>query len=183
MTVLHDDPFPYFGPRLRRLRRAVGLKQSALADMLNVDQATVSRWESGRQTPAAEVQLRAWKVLGSTRSDDPALCRLVETSQSCVHLVEEATHCCLAYSAARARDWQRSQRELVGVSLWQFATDEIRRAEADLADSDWWSVQMPAPRIFQTSERRDAIRISAGGIMWERLYLSDGTPVRLVTGV
>jgi hypothetical protein len=42
---------------------------------------------------------------------------------------------------------------------------------------------MPAPRIFQTSERRDAIRISAGGIMWERLYLSDGTPVRLVTGV
>ena len=73
--------------------------------------------------------------------------------------------------------------ELVGVSLWQFATDEIRRAEADLADSDWWSVQMPAPRIFQTSERRDAIRISAGGIMWERLYLSDGTPVRLVTGV
>ncbi|MEZ5826224.1 MAG: helix-turn-helix transcriptional regulator [Geminicoccaceae bacterium] len=169
--------------RLRRLRRASGMKQLALADMLGVDQATVSRWERGQQLPAADMQHRAWHMLGAARSDDAALRRLVENSTDCVHLVEEATHVCLAYSQSRAADWRTSRRELLGVSLWQFATDEIRAAEAELADGEWWSVQMPTPKVFWTSERQQLIRISAGGIMWERLYLADGTPARLVSGV
>jgi transcriptional regulator with XRE-family HTH domain len=34
-----------FGPALRRLRRAVGLTQEALADLVEVDQTTISNWE------------------------------------------------------------------------------------------------------------------------------------------
>lgn len=37
--------------QLRILRHHHGLKQAVLAEMLNVDQATVSRWENGRQEP------------------------------------------------------------------------------------------------------------------------------------
>jgi len=151
---------------------------------LGVDQATISRWENASQTPDAKLQLRALDALSTSRTDDAALRRLVETSADCVHLVEEATHICLAYSRSRARDWCASRRDLLGVSLWQFATDEIRQAEADLGKTDWWSVHMPAPKSFLTSESvHEQIRISAGGIRWERLYLAAGTPVRLVSGV
>jgi len=176
-------PFPSFAQRLRGLRRTRNLKQSALAQELCVAQTTVSRWEAGQQIPSAEMQKMALDTLASSRTDDPALRKLVENASNYVHLVEEATHVCLAYSRRRAGDWRTSQRALLGVSLWQFATDEIRQAEAELADSNWWSERVPTPKSFQTSKQvHDKITISAGGILWERLYLSDGTPVRLVTG-
>lgn len=175
--------YPAFGQRLRRLRRSVGLKQAALAEMLEVDQATVSRWESGSQTPSAVVQQDVFLALGPARVEDSALKRLVVQSTECVHLVEEASHTCLAYSASRARDWKTTQGALLGVSLWQFATDEIRQAEAELQNEGWWDMHTPAPKAFLTSEAvHDRIRISAGQIVWERLYLADGTPVRLVSG-
>lgn len=176
-------PFPCFSQRLYRLRRAMGVKQLAVAQELGVDQATISRWEAGQQAPSVEAQQRVLSMLSASGSDDTGLRRLVENAANYVHLVDEATHVCLAYSRSRARDWQTSQQALLGVSLWQFATDEIRQAEADLAKGDWWSARLPVPKSFQTSGRvHDEITISAGGILWERLYLADGTPVRLVTG-
>lgn len=119
---------PAFGARLRRQRRALGVKQSALAHDLGLDQATVSRWEAERVLPDGAQQARAFELLSAARCDNGALRRLVETSSTAVHLVEEATHICLAYSKARAMDWQTSQRAMLGVSLWKFATDEIRQA-------------------------------------------------------
>ncbi len=175
--------YPAFGRRLRRLRRSVGHKQSFVAEMLEVDQATISRWENGTQTPSAKVQQDVLSVLGPARVEDSALKRLVASSTDCVHLVEESSHTCLAYSANRARDWDTTQNALLGVSLWQFATDEIRQAEAELQYEGWWDVHTPAPKVFLTSQAiHDRIRISAGQIIWERLYLADGTPVRLVRG-
>ncbi|MCG7518113.1 helix-turn-helix domain-containing protein [Ruegeria sp. Ofav3-42] len=124
--------YPAFGPRLKRMRRSVGYKQSALAELLRVDQTTISRWENGVQIPDPAVQAAVFSALGSARRDDSALKRLVANSNECVHLVEEASHKCLAYSTGRAKDWEASQNSLLGVSLWQFATDEIRQAEAEL---------------------------------------------------
>lgn len=176
-------PLPVFGARLKRVRTAVRLKQHGLADLLGVDQTTISRWESGRQTPETDVQARVFQTLLPYRSEDSALRRLVETSPECVHLVDEATHVCLAYSASRARDWKVGQRDMLGISLWQFATEEIQKAEQELEASDWWSAVSPHPKLFVTSQADDVgIRISAGQILWERVYLADGTPARLVTG-
>ncbi|WP_299682370.1 helix-turn-helix transcriptional regulator [uncultured Roseobacter sp.] len=42
-------PLPSFGRRLRQQRRVLGLKQLVIAHEVGVDQATVSRWESGKQ--------------------------------------------------------------------------------------------------------------------------------------
>ncbi len=177
-------PLPSFGRRLRQQRRVLGLKQSVVAQEMGVDQATVSRWESGRQVPQTKVQHAVFDLLAQSRTDDHALRRLVENSSDCLHLVDETNHICLAYSRSRAQDWLVSQRAMLGVSLWRFSTDEIRQAETELADSDWWSVKEPKAKLFSTSEATDnAIRISAGAVLWERLYLADGTPVRLVSGV
>ena len=186
-----EDPYmlqplgslPVFRARLKRVRTAVRLKQSGLAELLGVDQATVSRWESGRHIPEPEIQSEVFEKLLPYRSDDAALRRLVETSQDCIHLVDEATHNCLAYSAGRANEWGVGRRDMLGISLWQFATEEIQRAEMELEQSGWWSDLSPEPRLFITSQSngRD-IHIRAGQILWERVYLADGTPARLVSG-
>lgn len=179
----HLAAYPAFGKRLRQLRRAMGVKQSTVAELLKVDQATVSRWESGAQVPDRGLQQAAFDALRPARADDRTLRRLVENSSDCMHLVEEAGHVCLAYSVGRAHEWATGRRTLVGTSLWQFATEEIRGAEAALADRGWWDEHSPAPMVFRTSGAiHDRIRISAGNVMWERLYLNDGTPVRLVSG-
>lgn len=174
---------PTFGLRLKRLRRAKNIKQSALADLLGVDQATVFRWESGAHVPPGAAQHMAFDTLGTVRSDDSALKRLVEHSADCVHLVDEGSRVCLAYSPRRARDWGINCHAMLGVSLWQFTTDDIRRAESGFAQASWWDVAAPLPKAFVADRKiHDKIRISAGTIVWERLYLSDGTPVRLVSG-
>lgn len=182
MLNTNPQPFPSFGHRIRQHRRAQGLKQLVIAQGMGVDQTTISRWESGQQVPSTDIQQAVFDLLAQSRTDDGALRRLVEGSNACVHLVEEVNHICLAYSNKRAQSWRTSQRALLGVSLWQFATDEIRAAEAELAHAGWWSTQLPKPKLFNTSEaKHDCINISAGGILWERLYLADGTPVRLVS--
>lgn len=57
--------------QLRILRHYHGLKQAVLAEMMNVDQATVSRWERNRQTPDLSGQKRLRDLLYkfSTRMD------------------------------------------------------------------------------------------------------------------
>ncbi|MEM8728298.1 MAG: helix-turn-helix transcriptional regulator [Pseudomonadota bacterium] len=177
------SPLPAFGRRLRQLRRARGIKQLALAQMAGVDQTTVSRWEAGKIRPGLQTQRTVIQALAAQRSEDRALKRLVEDARSSVHLVEEATHVCLAYSRKRAEGWQVSPRAMLGISLWPFATDEIRAAEATLAETGWFDDYVPEPRHFLTSAGADGdIRIDAGQVTWERVYLSDGTPARLVSG-
>lgn len=58
---------------IRRLRQSNGWKQAVLAELLGVDQATVSRWERGLQTP--EVTMRR-KLVELMRSRVPEMDRL-----------------------------------------------------------------------------------------------------------
>ncbi|WP_166418362.1 helix-turn-helix domain-containing protein [Cochlodiniinecator piscidefendens] len=184
MAFVLNHKFPFFGQRLRRVRRAMGVKQFALAQSLGVDQTTISRWESSRQTPDADLQKKALDTVSSFGTDDRALRRLIEHSTTGVHLVDEASHKCLAYSPTRATSWGASPNEWIGTSLWQFATDEIRQAEEELDAMDWWSLAAPEPKVLYTSAAsHDRLRIDAGKLMWERLYLADGTPVRLTSSL
>lgn len=182
MLAVANQSLPAFGPRLRQMRRAAGVKQSALSFALGVDQSSVSRWEAGLQAPDEGVQQNAFELLTCHRTDDFALRRLIETSTSSLHLVEDATHKCLAYSSRRAVEWGIEERALNGTHLWRFATEEIESAEHDLDRNGWWSSQSPEPRCFRTSARaHDELAVLEGFIRWERMYLNDGTPVRLCT--
>lgn len=177
LTVL-----PAFHLRLRRLRRSRGLKQAYVAALLGVDQSTVSRWESGALVPEQDLLERSLRLIAGVPPDDCALRRLVRSSSVPCHLVTDADHRLLAVSLPRQQEWVRSAAELMGTSLWRFATPEIAAAEARLDALQWWHLAAPAPVVVHTSEAwNDGLHILAGDMVWERVWLSSGEPARLCT--
>lgn len=173
------------GPALRRFRRLKGMKQSHVAELAGVTQATVSRWESGTHRPTPEQAARLMPLL-EARLDvrgDAALRRLVETSALPVHLVCDLSHRLLAVSRPRLATWRAGDRELLGRPMWPYATDEIRRAESMLPDLGWHEPSA-IPVAAVTGPNRDpVVPIAPGVLLWERLTLSDGRAARLVTTV
>jgi transcriptional regulator with XRE-family HTH domain len=178
-------PLPHLGARLRRLRRIRGLKQSVVAEFAGVAQTTASRWERGEIDPEPELARRLLTMLaGSTCNlDDGPLRRLIETSPLSVHLVTDADHRLLAASPSREREWCRSSTSLLGQSLWRYATEGIQAAEARLHSQGWWQDPNPSVVKVQTGAGRAGLTINAGLMLWELLYLTDGTPVRLCSTI
>ena len=77
-----------FPAGLRRVRVSSGLTQSDLADMLNVDQATISRWERGAQMPDSAMQNRLRDLLFRGRAiSDARLVHFVRSSQGLLALL------------------------------------------------------------------------------------------------
>ncbi|SDF41761.1 MULTISPECIES: helix-turn-helix transcriptional regulator [Thalassobaculum] len=173
-----------FGPVLRRIRAVRRLKQQAVADLVGVTQATVSRWENGDLAPSGDQRRRLLRLLHSsaTLGSDHGLRRLVETSPLRVHLVCDITHRLLAASPAREAEWHSDARTWEGRSLYRFATEEIRAAEARLDDCGWFEGRVPGAYFWTgASEPGTAISIQQGYCLWERLTLNDGSPVRMAT--
>lgn len=101
---------------MRRFRRLHGIKQVVLAEMLGVDQATVSRWENNKQTPdlAACRRLRdlLWRM--NTRVDvDAGL---------------------LLAAPFAARTIVRADNVIIGASRLVF--ERVKRDQADLLGTD-----------------------------------------------
>lgn len=172
------------GPVLRRLRTVRRIKQQTVAEIAGVTQATVSRWESGALNPS-DAQMRRLRPLLETANDlesDQGLKRLIRASPLAVHLICDVTHRLLAASPHREAEWQRSANSLAGQSLFRFATDEIRHAEARLDGLGWFDGRVSGA-VFWTGAGISGLplRIQQGHCVWERLTLNDGSPVRLVT--
>lgn len=161
------------------------MKQSHVAEIAGVTQATVSRWESGthRPTPGQAARLAPLLEVRLDPAADAALRRLVETSALPVHLVCDLSHRLLAVSRPRLAEWRAGEHELLGRSLWPYATDEIRRAEAMLGDLGWHEPAGVAVAAATGPNRDPVVRIPPGILLWERLTLSDGRAARLVTTV
>ncbi len=64
---IEDRPIDYFDRlsvalRICRLRRKLGLNQEEFADLLGVQQGTVSRWETCRRFPNVDIQEDIWQL-------------------------------------------------------------------------------------------------------------------------
>lgn len=173
---------PGLGPSLRVWRSLRRVKQAHAAELLGVSQATVSRWESGAQTPS-EAQAARLRALMAARLDgaaDRALADLVARCADEAHLVCDLTHRLLAVSPARARCWGVPAGDMLGRSLWRYASAEIVAAERRLADIGWFEPGAPPVRVFTAGNASRVVPIRPGWIRWTRLRLSDGAFVRLV---
>jgi transcriptional regulator with XRE-family HTH domain len=175
------------GRALRRMRLLRQMKQSHLAELMGVDQATVSRWERGilamseAQRTAAHRLLAGPGPFGSTQ--DAALRRLVESSTHKVHLVCDQTHCLLAASPARQAEWRIDLSELLGKSLLVYASPEILAADAALDDLGWHEGRLCSLEVDTGPNSSAELAILPGRTLWERVLLGDGTAGRLVTTI
>ncbi len=171
------------GIALRRWRLLHRVKQTHAAQMFGVTQSTISRWESGVQAmePAAYKRLEQLLAARLDTAADQALARLVNESPRPVHLVCDLTHRLLACSASRAAQFSNPLGELLGQSLWRFATPEILKLEAALDDMGWRETEAPSALEFSTGSNDSCVvPIHPSLCRWTRIPLSDGTAARLV---
>jgi hypothetical protein len=96
-------------------------------------------------------------------------------------LICDLSHRLLAASPARFAEWAADAAELRGVSLWGFATDEIRAAEGRLGELGWYDDGASQVSFWTGANDSPIVAIEPGILVWERLQLSDGTLARLVT--
>ncbi len=173
------------GRALRRFRRLNGMKQSHAAELLNVSQGSVSRWESGKHEPEPDVRDRIATLIAAHADSrtDAALKRLIETSTLPVHLVCDATHQLLVASPARAAGWRADVNTYLGVSLWPYASPEIVAAEATLPESGWFDRPFQCLTFATGTNDSDMIVVRAGVMRWETIPLANGRVGRLTTAV
>lgn len=170
------------GPSLRAWRTLRRLKQTHVAALLDVSQTTLSRWENGLSIPGKKEQRSICALVSSglDSAADRALADLVSRSPAPVHLVCDFTHRLLASSESREREFRISKNELLGRSLWPFATEEITQAEASLGDIGWFEPAPPAIEFATRAKLDQDIEIPESRIHWTRMRLSCGDFVRLV---
>ena len=174
---------PSLGAALRRWRQLHGVKQAHAAELMGVAQSTISRWEKGLQEmePAERRRIEALMAARLGTAADHAIARVVGESPRPVHLVCDLTHRLLACSPARAAEFGAPLGELLGRSLWRFATPEIVRKEASLEDIGWREGLAPASLEFASGANASGIvPIRQSLCRWTRLMLADGTAARLV---
>ena len=114
---------------------------------------------------------------------DKALKRLVECSTRPVHLICDSTHRLLAASRSRAASWQTDLSDLIGRSLWPFASPEIAAAEAGLFESGWFERPFQCLELSTEGNGRADVPVPPGRVLWETLLLADGRVGRLTTTI
>ena len=161
------------------------VKQSAVAEKLGVSQGCVSRWESGVHRPDSGQRDRIVRLIAASAGNDrdSGLKRLVECSERPVHLICDSTHRLLAASRSRASSWRTDISELIGRSLWPFASAEIEAAEAGLFESGWFERPYQALELRTESNGRSDVPVPPSRMLWETLPLADGRVGRLTTTI
>src|SRR4051794_14425815 len=96
------------GAGIRRVRLLHSMKQGHLAELLGVNQATVSRWERDQLALPIEQAIKLERIFAAPPHEavDTALKRLVEDSVRPVHLICDRTHRLLAASRPRQAEWR-----------------------------------------------------------------------------
>lgn len=173
------------GRALHRFRRLNSIKQGHIAELLNVSQGTVSRWESGAHEPEIHHRKRIFAMIAARANNDAdaALRRLVCSSTMAVHLVCDATHTLLAASPSRVASWAARADDYIGRSLWPFASPEIMTAEAGLRDRGWFEQPGQRLRFHTGSNDSDVLVVRPSLMQWETVPLAGGCIGRLTTTI
>ncbi|MFK3942641.1 helix-turn-helix domain-containing protein [Pseudomonas monteilii] len=169
------------GLAFKRWRLLKGIKQTHAADLIGVGQSTISRWERGELTLDQTHHLVVMDMLSArlTSAQDAALAMLVTHSAKPMHLICDVSHTLLAFSQRRGREFGVNAAELLGHSLWKYATDEIVTAETRIRH-EGWAEEHGSLRFFTGANESAAVPIHDSTCTWTRFTLSNGTCARLV---
>jgi transcriptional regulator with XRE-family HTH domain len=160
--------------QLKRYRRIQGLTQAALAEILNVEQATISRWERGTHAPDLGVQRRLRALIyGRGLHSDNFIFNRVSHSPFAVKVASRAAQN-LAASMAAAHLHHVDQSTLAIANYRPLFTETLERhwikaMELGFFEGDMASIQVRTPW-----------KPVGGGD--EKLCVSYWTPARLSDG-
>jgi len=148
------------GERIKRLRRAQNLTQQQLADLLNIDQGAVSRWERGHITPSARYRKELEEVLAPPlmELDEP----LLESVNKDLHfslILDCQLRVLAASETTLAVNGCRSREELLGntympllnetaLNLYSWMKTQVLSMKASVGQS---SLYPPPPCIPATA--------------------------------
>lgn len=166
------------GSGLRRWRILHRVKQTHAAELFGVTQSTISRWEAGVIEPEPEQRSAILEKIQARLSApaDRVLARLVAENPRGVHLICDLSHRLLAASPERLKEFSRD--DLIGESLWPFATEEICAIENEIRDKGFTT---GSAVTFETgSNDSTVVSIRPSTCQWSWMTLSDGAAVRLV---
>jgi transcriptional regulator with XRE-family HTH domain len=170
------------GRSLKIWRLLHQLKQMRAAELLGVSQTTVSRWENGLLSPSGAEAAAIRRMLAARLESaaDHQLGRLVAQSPRPMHLICDLSHRLLAWSPARALDCRRLGDNLIGSSLWPYASAALRQIERQLPELGWYQPAPPAVEGRTGANGARRLRIKPGRFRFTRFQLSDGGFARLV---
>lgn len=158
---------------IRRLRQANGWKQAALAELMGVDQATVSRWERGLQIP--EVTMRR-KLVELMRSRLPELDRLqlvsIQASPNPAMAFDHGLRV-LAASAQAAAMHDLTPAEMVGESLSNRLSPDLVQALELAERHGLWRGDVAAMHFFAKFAAPDC-QPRCAQVVWTPVIVAGG---------
>jgi transcriptional regulator with XRE-family HTH domain len=170
---------------LKEYRRRRGLTQSALAEVLDVDPTTISRWERGRDRPALGIQRRLKSlVLSPPRNVEAALKMLIDTSDTIAVLFDSRYR--LLHSSPKHRGLLRlDTSELYGRPFQSFQSESQAAVLECVGGPNGWFrngvIKMEGTLLRKAFER--ARNPSASAQRCTAWTIRDGVDEPLVLGI
>ena len=172
----------YLGECLRTWRVLNRVKQAHAAELLSISQPTVSRIEKGLMLPSPTERAAIMELLAAqlTSAADRELIHLVKTSTSPVHIVCDLTHRLIAASPSRIREFRVPESDLLGRSLWKFATEELELLEDRLPELGWFDGTAPTIEVRTRGREYNEVVVPGGAFKYVRFRLANGSHARLI---
>lgn len=172
------EPIAAWGQVVRDFRRLHAIKQTALAEMLGVDQATISRWERGQQTPESRARLELRALVHDLQASESRLKSMVKNAAT-QSLLAKRDGIILVGSASYCAAHRVPQDEIVGRSHAPMFNEEAVRLnnivnERGFFDGDLASVTLVA-RCNTLSRHRLNVPVR---VVWTPVRIGDGEIVR-----
>lgn len=164
-----------WGAQLRRFRRLRALKQTALAEIVGVDQATVSRWESGRQNPDLRMQQRLRDLMRRIEPREEVLLKhWIDASVGYTVLCDE--HRIIRAASSSYCDIHGvSPAEVLGRSSLPVFTADLERALWLAVEQGFFEGEVASVTVVSRWNMLSGRRRGVGGIaVWTPVPLADG---------
>ena len=156
---------------IRKFRRRAGLKQQALADMLDCDQTAISQWERGVNKPSLAFQSRLLELiaLDQRAMQDLRLFTAVERSPGIQALLDDDLR--ILTGSSDFWDFFNHLNEINPDVFRDFGREDNKRLVREALDSAAETVVIEAEATAKPKGAKRAMRIR--GILTP-VFLSDG---------
>jgi PAS domain S-box-containing protein len=170
-----------WGPQIRRFRRFRALKQTALAELIGVDQATVSRWESGRQIPDLGMQRRLRDLMRRAESREEMLLKHGINAAVGYTVLCDEDRIIRAASPSFCEIHGVSRAEIIGHSSMPIFTAELEQMLDITIEHGFFEGEVASATVVSRFHALSGgWRNHAGMVSWTPVPLADGRILRRI---